>query len=288
MLGGISQAATYIWSGAANNGIYGDSGNWTVNGSPNGYYPQHSANDDAVIGQNAGTITWSNSEAFFGDTNTIQIGSGSTLVCSPAKGDLNVNSITLEGNAHLVFESTNAFGLGRDFTLNFGTFTASEHGSWTATDIANLWVNHHSVHFTGTLDMNSLTGSGTIELASIKSDQWDGPLTLDLSGLNIASTSQVQANVTQVTENGVTKVIINYETVPEPATFSWAFWGWEACSRDAEENNHRFLRHHFARLFLGLSFLIFARGKTVYPIKRGLQVHMLHGRKRRHGLPPER
>ena len=99
MLGGISQAATYIWSGAANNGIYGDSGNWTVNGSPNGYYPQHSANDDAVIGQNAGTITWSNSEAFFGDTNTIQIGSGSTLVCSPAKGDLNVNSITLEGNA---------------------------------------------------------------------------------------------------------------------------------------------------------------------------------------------
>lgn len=40
MLGGISQAATYIWSGAANNGIYGDSGNWTVNGSPNGYYPQ--------------------------------------------------------------------------------------------------------------------------------------------------------------------------------------------------------------------------------------------------------
>lgn len=110
MLGGISQAATYIWSGAANNGIYGDSGNWTVNGSPNGYYPQHSANDDAVIGQNAGTITWSNSEAFFGDTNTIQIGSGSTLVCSPAKGDLNVNSITLEGNAHLVLNQRTLLG----------------------------------------------------------------------------------------------------------------------------------------------------------------------------------
>lgn len=86
MLGGISQAATYIWSGAANNGIYGDSGNWTVNGSPNGYYPQHSANDDAVIGQNAGTITWSNSEAFFGDTNTIQIGSGSTLSAVRPRG----------------------------------------------------------------------------------------------------------------------------------------------------------------------------------------------------------
>ena len=129
MLGGISQAATYVWSGAASNGIYGDSGNWTVNSSPNGYYPQHSVNDDAIIGQNAGTITWSTDQDFFGATNTIQIGSGSTLVCSTSVGDLNVNSITLEGNAHLVFESTNALGLGRDFTLNFGTFTASEHGS---------------------------------------------------------------------------------------------------------------------------------------------------------------
>lgn len=225
MLGGISQAATYVWSGAASNGIYGDSGNWTVNSSPNGYYPQHSVNDDAIIGQNAGTITWSTDQDFFGATNTIQIGSGSTLVCSTSVGDLNVNSITLEGNAHLVFESTNALGLGRDFTLNFGTFTASEHGSWTATDITGFWTNHHSVHFTGTLDMNSLTGSGTIELASITSDQREGPLTLDLSGLNIASTSQVQANVTQVTENGVTKVIINYETVPEPATFSLEILG---------------------------------------------------------------
>lgn len=225
MLGGISQAATYIWSGAAGNGIYGDPNNWTVNGAPNGYYPQHSTNDHAVIGQDAGTITWSNSRDYFGATNTIQIGSGSTLVCNPSVGDLNVNSITLEGNSQLVFESTNAFGLGRDFTLNFGTFTASEHGSWTATDIANFWVNYHTVYFTGTLDMNSLTGSGTIELASIKSAQRDGPLTLDLSGLNIASTSQIQANVTQVTENGITKVIVNYETVPEPAAFSLGVLG---------------------------------------------------------------
>ncbi|WP_295875029.1 PEP-CTERM sorting domain-containing protein [uncultured Akkermansia sp.] len=225
MLGGISQAATYVWSGAANNGIYGDSGNWTVNGAPNGYYPQNSKNDNAIIGQDAGTITWSSNETYFGDTNTIQIGSGSTLVCKSSIGDLNVNSITLEGNAHLVFESTNALGLGRDFTLNFGMFTASEHGSWTATDIPSLWANHQTVYFTGTLDMNSLIGSGTIELANIKSDQRDGPLTLDLSGLNIASTSQIQANVTQVTENGITKVIVNYETVPEPTTFSLGILG---------------------------------------------------------------
>ena len=222
---GISQAATYVWSGAAGNGIYGDSNNWTVDGAPNGYFPQHSTNDNAIIGENAGTVTWSTAQSFFGATNTVQVGSGSTLVCTTTIGDLNVNSFTLEGNSHLVFESSNAFGLGRDFTLDFGTFTAAEHRSWTATDLTNFWTNGKTVTFTGTLDMNSLSGSGTIELASIKSAQQGGNLNLDLSGLNIASNSQVQATVTQVTENGVTKVLINYETVPEPATATLSLLG---------------------------------------------------------------
>lgn len=59
-----------------------------------------------------------------------------------------------------------------------------------------------------------------MQLASIKSGQRDGPLTLDLSGLNMASTFQIQANVTQVTENEVAKIIVNDEAVPEPAAFS--------------------------------------------------------------------
>lgn len=193
--------------------------------APNGYFPQHSTNDNAIIGENAGTVTWSTAQSFFGATNTVQVGSGSTLVCTTTIGDLNVNSFTLEGNSHLVFESSNAFGLGRDFTLDFGTFTAAEHGSWTATDLTNFWTNGKTVTFTGTLDMNSLSGSGTIELASIKSAQQGGNLNLDLSGLNIASNSQVQATVTQVTENGVTKVLINYETVPEPATATLSLLG---------------------------------------------------------------
>lgn len=193
---GISQAATYVWSGAAGNGIYADPNNWTVNGAPNGYYPQHSNNDDAIIGENAGTVTWSTDQSYFGATNTVQLGSGSTLLCTTEIGDLNVNSFTLEGSSQLVFESGNAFGLGRDFTLNFGDFTATEHGTWIATDITNFWANGKTVTFTGMLDMNSLSGSGTIELASIKSDQQGGNLNLDLSGLNLAGNSQIQANVT--------------------------------------------------------------------------------------------
>ena len=73
--------------------------------------------------------------------------------------------------------------------------------------------------------MNSLSGSGTIELASIKAAQQGGNLNLDLSGLNIASNSQIHATVTQVTENGVTKVLVNYETVPEPATATLGLLG---------------------------------------------------------------
>lgn len=133
---GISQAATtYIWSGGAGNGIYGDTNNWTVDGTPNGYYPQ-SNGDDAIIGEGVGTITWSNQQDHFGATGNIQLGSGNTLLCTTyaGVGDFQVNTVTLEGNAHLVFESTNAFGINKDFMLNFGTFSAAEHGSWTAAD----------------------------------------------------------------------------------------------------------------------------------------------------------
>lgn len=137
---GLSQAATYVWSGAAGNGIYGDSNNWTVNGAPNGYYPQ-SDSDNAVIGKNAGTITWSTSQSYFGATDKVIIDSGSILLCTTEIGDLNVNSFTLKGNSQLIFESSNALGLGRDFTLNFSTFTAEEHGSWVATNLPSFWSN---------------------------------------------------------------------------------------------------------------------------------------------------
>lgn len=221
---GISQAATYLWTGNAGNGIYGDKNNWSVNGAPNGYYPQ-SNSDSAIIGADAGTITWSNAQSYFGASNSVQIGSGSTLLCTTTVGDLNVNSFTLEGNSQLIFESSNAFGLSRDFTLDFGNFTADSHGSWNATNITNFWANGKTVSFTGTLDMNSLSGNGTIELAAIKSGQQGGNLVLDLSGLVIASNSQVQASVKQVTEDGVTRVLVTYETVPEPAACSLSLFG---------------------------------------------------------------
>ncbi len=221
----LSQATTYIWSGAAGNGIYGDANNWTVNGTPNGYYPQ-SNSDNAIIGKNAGTVTWSTSQSYFGATRQVIIESGSTLLCTTTVGDLNVDSFTLEGNSQLIFESSNALGLGRNFTLNFGTFTAEEHGTLTATDISGFWTNGKTVVFAGILDTSSLSGSGTIELASIKSAQLGGNLYLDLFGLDISTSDpKIQTSVAQVTENGVTKVLINYETVPEPATATLSLLG---------------------------------------------------------------
>lgn len=152
---GISQAATYVWSGAAGNGIYGDptTGRWTARrtATSRSTAPMTTPSSGKTPELLPGPPRNPSSAA----TNTVQVGSGSTLVCTTTIGDLNVNSFTLEGNSHLVFESSNAFGLGRDFTLDFGTFTAAEHGSWTATDLTNFWTNGKTVTFTGTLDMTA-------------------------------------------------------------------------------------------------------------------------------------
>ncbi|MBD9262079.1 MAG: PEP-CTERM sorting domain-containing protein [Akkermansia muciniphila] len=40
-----------------------------------------------------------------------------------------------------------------------------------------------------------------------------------------ANDPKIQTSVAQVTENGVTKVLINYETVPEPATATLGLLG---------------------------------------------------------------
>ncbi|MBD9264180.1 MAG: hypothetical protein EGS36_11355 [Akkermansia muciniphila] len=59
----------------------------------------------------------------------------------------------------MIFESSNALGLGRNFTLNFGTFTAEEHGTLTATDISGFWTNGKTVVFAGILDTSSLSAA---------------------------------------------------------------------------------------------------------------------------------
>lgn len=58
------QATTQNGAGGGKQ-IYGDANNWTVNGTPNGYYPQTSG-DNAIIGKNTGTVTWSTSQSYFG------------------------------------------------------------------------------------------------------------------------------------------------------------------------------------------------------------------------------
>jgi len=131
----------------------------------------------------------------------------------------------VEENAQLVFESSNTLGLQRDFTMDFGVFTAEEHGSWIATNLANFWTNGRTVTFFGTLDMCKLSGSGTIELASLKSSQEGGNINLDLSNLQFVGNKKIQATAEQVTENDVTKVVISYEMIPEPATATLSLLG---------------------------------------------------------------
>lgn len=221
---GLSQAATYVWTNASGNGIYGVKENWTVNGEVNGYYPQ-SMQDTAIIGAGSGQVTWSDSQNYFGATNEISLGDDSTLLCSIALGDFNVWNITLGSNSNLVFQATNALGLSSSFTLDFGTFSSNAHGHWLAEDIESFWTKGQTVSLAGTLDTSALTGTGTIELASVKAEQEGGDLIINTSRLNCESTSQMQVNVEQVTENGVTKVVVNYASVPEPATATLGLLG---------------------------------------------------------------
>lgn len=73
--------------------------------------------------------------------------------------------------------------------------------------------------------MCKLSGSGTIELASLKSSQEGGNINLDLSNLQFVGNKKIQATAAQVTENDVTKVVISYEMIPEPATATLSLLG---------------------------------------------------------------
>ena len=147
-----------------------------------------------------------------------------TSACAISAGSANIDvdmgevrTATLK-TAGSVASTAKAFAITLEDCEIADTSASTDENPIAATTVA--------VTFTGTLDMNSLSGSGTIELASIKSAQLGGNLYLDLFGLDISTSDpKIQTSVAQVTENGVTKVLINYETVPEPATATLSLLG---------------------------------------------------------------
>lgn len=217
-----AQADTnYVWTGKAEDQSWSNPQNWNVNGSPNGYYPQSGA-DNATIGDNAGTIRWENC-AFWGASKSIEIGSGSTLICNATDGKSNFSAqtITLESGSALQFTSatTNGdFGLQSNLTINYDGVTAADYTYFDATGAKQLWGNGHTVYLTGSVDTTGLTGSGTIDLLAYTT--FGSAPAFDYTDLDLTGDGTVQLTISDVTENGVRKIGVNYTVlaVPEPAT----------------------------------------------------------------------
>ena len=173
-------ADVYTWSGAAGDNIWGNPGNWTNN---NGYDPQ-SDYDSAVIGENAGTIIWSVSQGYFGASNEITIGKGSEVICEigGGVGDFNFNTLNLYGTFSAT--CTNALGFNRDFTLNFGDISATEHGFFDLSGVTGtLWSNEHNITVTASA---TLSGSGELELIKLGGSVYS--FDYDMSGIEVNDT----------------------------------------------------------------------------------------------------
>ncbi len=214
-MAGMAHAADYIWTGNAGDNKWGNSGNWAVGGEPNGYYPQ-SGSDTAIINDGDYKITWTSEQPYFGASNEIYLGSGNTLLITTGSGadDIEFSAIHLSGDATVELSSTNAIGYQKDFTIDYGTFTADSHGFFDATIDGTLWSNNHTLTLVGELDTSNLTGSGTILLYDASSAA--GGINWNTDGLILTESETVQLDL--VTTG--TSVAINYEVLNVPEASS--------------------------------------------------------------------
>ena len=211
---GIVNADTYTWSGAAGDNMWGNSQNWT---NQNGYYPQ-SDGDSAVINPGNEVIIWSSTQQYHGATNSIDLGAGNTIIFEANDGasDLSVSAITLGGGAKFELTGTNAIGYGKDFTINYGTFTADSYGQFDVNMTAGtLWTNGRTITLSGNFDTSDLTGSGEIVLYDASGISYNGgDTTFNVSGITLNTSEKVTAEII----TGGNKVSISYQVVPEPTT----------------------------------------------------------------------
>ncbi len=211
---GIVNADTYTWSGDAGDNTWGNPQNWT---NPNGYYPQGDQ-DSAVINPGNEVIIWSSTQSYHGATNSIDLGAGNTIIFEANSGasDLKVSAITLGGGARFELTGTNAIGYNRDFTINYGTFTADSYGQFDVNMTAGtLWTNDKTITLTGNFDTSDHTGSGEIVLYDASGLSYGGGgTTFDVSGITLNTSKKVTAEI--ITRDN--KVAISYQVIPEPTT----------------------------------------------------------------------
>ncbi len=120
-------------------------------------------------------------------------------------GDLQFSAIHLSGDAMVELSFTNAIGYKKDFTIDFGIFSADSHGFFNASIDGTLWTNGYTLSLIGEWDTSNLTGSGTILLYDASSAA--GGINWNTDGLILTETIQLDLVTTG------TSVAINYEVL---------------------------------------------------------------------------
>lgn len=215
-------ADVYTWTGNAGNNQWNVSSNWNLN---NGYYPQ-SSQDTAIIGLDKdgspAEVLWEGG-SYWASTNVIELQEAASLTIS-GNGDLNIDRVAIGAGSSYKLVAEGDLGLGRDFTMDFGTFTADSCGVWDATEIGKgFWGNGHTITVTGVLDRTHLPlTETTLVLARYKAPT--GSLTVNFDGLDLQGLA-----LNQTTEDGVVTwsvAIPAAPAVPEPASTALGLLGW--------------------------------------------------------------
>lgn len=108
-----------------------------------------------------------------------------------------------------------AFGFNKDFTMDYGTFTADSYGQFNVTTEQALWYNGHTVTLTGTLDFAGISyGEGTIALFPLNGEV--SQFAVDHRGLQVINTNDYVTYKIRQENNGV--YIITCNVIPEPTT----------------------------------------------------------------------
>lgn len=213
----FANAGEYTWTGNAGDGKWNTPTNWQLGGNYNDqYYPQ-THNDNAFIGEDSGTIYWTQEMAYFSDTNEITVESGSILQVSTLQADINFNVLNLYGGTFTGL-ATAAMGFGRDFTIDFGDVTESARGFCDFSQMGGtLWTNDKTVTVKAEVQLEK-GSSGEITL--VKYGNLANSAYFNYDGISLfCETRELDESEYQiVADTSGLKVIYNV-AIPEPSAF---------------------------------------------------------------------
>ncbi len=161
-----AMAAEYVWTGDGGNNDYQNNANWLMDGSATRFYPQ-ATGDNALIDTGA-SVVWNGEKDYYGATGTLTLTNASSVTMTKGGNALTPTTVKYEGSGTFaIYTPGTDFGVQRDATFQYGTFTKDAHGLTSVnTGDKGIWANNHTWTFTGTFDTTGIEGTDSITLVS--------------------------------------------------------------------------------------------------------------------------